>query len=101
MEFMSVVTCTCYTNKFYLSDEFFLFEIDNESFLHCLHGLYLFDAGGVDANDVRERGADKVYKTTGEDRDEHMLWREGGRGRERERERERENNIISTSSLDL
>ena len=91
---MHARTCT-YDNWFYLSDELFLLKVYNESLLHCLHGLYLLDAGGVDANDVRKRGADKVNKTTWENRDEDMLWREGERGGGRKggkekRERDRE-----------
>ena len=57
----------------YLSDKLFLFEIDNECLFHSLHGLYLFDAGRVDTNDVRERRADKVYQATRENRDEDVL----------------------------
>ena len=75
---------------FNLSDKLFLLEVYNESLLHCLHGLNLLDAGRVDANDVRERGADKVNETTRENGDEDMLWRERGRGRERVRKRERD-----------
>ena len=79
--------------NFYLSDKLFLLEVYNERLFHSLHGLYLLDAGRVDANDVREGGADEVYETTGKDRDEHMLWRE----REREREREKERAVLETT----
>ncbi len=56
----------------HLHDKLLLFQVDDEGVLH-LHGVQLLDEGRVDANDVGERWAYKVYQTVRQDRNEHML----------------------------